>query len=181
MLRGLIGIPESDAPVQEQSQPSPHGILVPILQHGDQCVYRQSLLLYQLRQPFGGELPRLIVVQTEVDGVDLRVPLQHPQHGLRGGAAQRHIAVFRPVAVMESGEEARSASMAHGEFDARLLIVLVRHGNQKTLHGDAGLARQLPGLGFVPVVHPQVIVVEVFGMVHHQVDAGGDIIIGGVS
>ena len=68
-----------------------------------------------------------------------------------------------------------------GELHTRLLVSFIRDSDQKPLHGHPGLARQHPGLGFIPVIQPQVVVVVILGMVQHQVDPGGDIVIGGVA
>ena len=69
----------------------------------------------------------------------------------------------------------------YGEAHGALGGLIIRHSNEQTLHRNPRLARQLPGLGFIPIVHPQVIGVEILGVVQHRVYPGSHIIISGVA
>ena len=71
--------------------------------------------------------------------------------------------------------------LLHRQPDRGFLLLLIRHGDEKPLHGHPGLARQLPGLALVPLVDPQVVVVVILGVVQHQINTSGDVVIGGVA
>ncbi len=74
-----------------------------------------------------------------------------------------------------------SLQLLYGQLHSVLGGLVIRHGDQQPLHGHPGLARQLPGLGLVPFVDPQVILVEVFRVIQHQIHPGGDVVIGGIA
>ena len=69
----------------------------------------------------------------------------------------------------------------HGKLNGIFFLTFLRHGNQQTLHGHAGLTEQHPSLGLVPFILPYVIFMIIFRMIQHQVYAGFNIVVGGVA
>ena len=80
-------------------------VLVPVLalrlEDGDAGI---SMLMKNFRQPSAGLDARLVVVQAEEDVPEIRILLQHPEHGVFAGPAEGGVAVGLPVLLVQRQE-----------------------------------------------------------------------------